>query len=333
MAAFLDVCRFSPTAGGTTDFTYSAVVQGYQSPTAAGVANGRLYKYRAESANLLEWEVGEGAYNTGTGVLARTTVLFNSAGGTSKISFTLAPQVAIVALKEDLISVEEANSFTTAQQTQARNNINASAPTRTITVLPSGSGTYTVPPGSKAISIFAIGGGGGGAGGNNSVSGGMGGTTTFSGGTLSAGGGFGGGGGSTFTAPGIGGASSGGNVINITGSGGGIGALTTGTTNSPGGDGGAGALGGSGTGVNAGVGGSGSTNSGAGGAGGGVSNPTVAFGGAGGGSGGLVRHLISSPAATYTYVVGAAGTAGTGGTGGNNGGTGGSGVIIIEETY
>lgn len=111
MAAWLDVCRFSPTAGGTTDWTFSAAVVGYQSPTAAGVVNGAIYRYRAESSDLTQWEIGFGAYNTGTGVLARTTVLYNSAGtGTgagqsgagSKINFTLVPQVAVVLLAEDL---------------------------------------------------------------------------------------------------------------------------------------------------------------------------------------------------------------------------------------
>ncbi|WP_441235658.1 hypothetical protein [Bradyrhizobium sp. 930_D9_N1_4] len=125
MAAFLNVCRYTPTAGSTTDWTFSAAVTGYQSPTAAGVVNGRLYKYRAESSDLSQWEIGEGAYNTGTGVLARTTVLFNSSGTTSKINFSAAPQVAIVALKEDLLSVEEANAFTAGQKTQARSNIGA----------------------------------------------------------------------------------------------------------------------------------------------------------------------------------------------------------------
>ena len=79
MAAFLDACRFNPTAGGTTDWTYSSAVNGYQSPAAANVVNGRVYKYRAESADLSQWELGEGTYNTATGVLTRTTVLFNSA--------------------------------------------------------------------------------------------------------------------------------------------------------------------------------------------------------------------------------------------------------------
>ncbi len=127
MAAFLDGCRFNPAAGGTADWTYASAVNGYQSPAAANVVNGRLYKYRAESADLSQWEFGEGAYNTATGVLARTTVLYNSSGTTSKINFSTAPQVAIVALKEDLISVEEANSFTATQRAQARSNIGVTA--------------------------------------------------------------------------------------------------------------------------------------------------------------------------------------------------------------
>jgi hypothetical protein len=123
MAAFLDGCRFNPTAGGTADWTYSSPVPGYQSPAAAHVVNGRVYKYRAESADLSQWELGEGAYNTATGVLARTTILFNSSGTTTAINFSSVPQIAIVALKEDLISIEEANSFTPAQKLQALSNL------------------------------------------------------------------------------------------------------------------------------------------------------------------------------------------------------------------
>jgi hypothetical protein len=123
MAAFLNACRFNPTAGGTTDWTYSSAVNGYQSPGAAGAVSGRLYKYRAESADLSQWEIGEGSWNSGTGVLSRTAVLFNSSGTTSKINFSTVPQVAVVAIKEDLISISEANSFTSAQRAQARENI------------------------------------------------------------------------------------------------------------------------------------------------------------------------------------------------------------------
>lgn len=102
MAKFLDVARFTPTLGGTTDWTVSAAVTGYQTPVAAGAVDGINYRYRAESADLTQWEVGYGvASSTGT-VFARTTVLFNSSGTTSKISFSTVPTVGIVPLAEDL---------------------------------------------------------------------------------------------------------------------------------------------------------------------------------------------------------------------------------------
>lgn len=102
MSSLLNICRFNPTAGGTTDWTYSSAVTGYQSPTAANAVNGATYSYRAESSDLSQWEVGFGAYNSGTGVFGRTTVLFNSLGTTAKINFSTVPQVAVVALAEDL---------------------------------------------------------------------------------------------------------------------------------------------------------------------------------------------------------------------------------------
>lgn len=110
-SSFADVCRFNPTAGGTTAWTYSSAVQGYQSPAAAGLVNGAQYSYRAESADLTQWENGQGIWNSSTGVLTRAKVISNSSGtgtGTGQsgagtlINFTAAPQVAIVALAEDL---------------------------------------------------------------------------------------------------------------------------------------------------------------------------------------------------------------------------------------
>lgn len=101
-ALFADSVLFTPTAGGTTDWTFSGAVQGYQSMSAAGMVNGQTYAYRAESSDLSQWEIGTGVYNSGTGVLTRATVLYNSSGTTSKISFTAAPQVGIVALSSDL---------------------------------------------------------------------------------------------------------------------------------------------------------------------------------------------------------------------------------------
>lgn len=98
----LDVVRFNPTSGGTTDWTVSSAVTGYQTPASGGAANGAQYSYRAESSDLTQWEVGVGTYNTTGPVLSRTTVLFNSSGTTSKINFSAAPQVSVVALKEDI---------------------------------------------------------------------------------------------------------------------------------------------------------------------------------------------------------------------------------------
>lgn len=123
MAAWVDACRFNPTAGGLTDWTVSSAVVGYMTPAGAAAVNGRTYKYRAESADITVWEIGEGTYNSSTGVLTRTTILSNSSGTTSKINFAVAPQVAIVALKEDLISIEEDNVFTSTQKNQAQKNI------------------------------------------------------------------------------------------------------------------------------------------------------------------------------------------------------------------
>lgn len=132
MAAFLNNCRFIPAAGATTDWVYASTVGGCQSPALAGAIDGRKYKFIAISTDLTQWEIAEGAYTAASGTFARTTVLYNSSGsGTAsgqsgagtKISFTVAPNVAIVGVKEDLISIEEANAFTAAQMAQARANI------------------------------------------------------------------------------------------------------------------------------------------------------------------------------------------------------------------
>lgn len=121
MAKYVDRCRYNPTLGGTTDWTYSSAASGYQSPASAGIVNSSTYRYAAESADLSQWEIGYGAYNTGTGVLPRTGVLCNSSGtGTAsgqsgagtKINFSTVPQVAIVALMLDVPSLTENAIFT-----------------------------------------------------------------------------------------------------------------------------------------------------------------------------------------------------------------------------
>ncbi|CCE00926.1 hypothetical protein [Bradyrhizobium sp. STM 3809] len=336
MAAFLDICRFLPTAGGTTDWTYAAVVQGYQSPAAAGAVNGRLYKYRAESADLTQWEIGEGVYTSSTATLSRSTILFTSAGTTAKINFTAAPQVAIVALKEDLISIEEANGFSPTQQAQGRANLNAASVARTRTVITSGSGTYTTPAGSKTLLVRMVGGGGGGAGSANSTGngggGGAGGNTTFGSTFLVANGGSGGSGSGGPTSNG--GGASGGDLNQS----GGYGAASIGAGSGPqsavvGGAGAGSAFGAGGPGGWPNAGGVSAPSFGSGGGGAGGPASTTGYSGGGGASGGYCEKLIASPAATYAFAVGAGGAAGAAGTGGTSGSTGGSGIIIIDEFY
>jgi len=115
MASFVDLCRFNPTLGGTTDFVYSTAVAGCQSPAAANVLNGVNYKLYAVSADLSQWEIYQGAYNSSTGTFPRTTVLYNSlgtgsaagqSGAGTKINFSTVPQVAVVGLAEDAVTVD-----------------------------------------------------------------------------------------------------------------------------------------------------------------------------------------------------------------------------------
>lgn len=180
-SSILDAVLFNPTAGSTTDWTYSSAVTGYQSPAAAGAVNGTVYFYRAYSSDLTQWEEGYGAWNSGTSVLARTTVLFNSAGNTSKINFTNPPLVAIVAPTSLL--QDAASLFTTGVIPSARlgsggagggTKFLSDAQTFTTIVTPkaadqqvfTSSGTWTKPSGfsSKAYALIECWGAGGGAG-------------------------------------------------------------------------------------------------------------------------------------------------------------------------
>jgi hypothetical protein len=213
------------------------------------------------------------------------------------------------------------NSVNQIQLTAARRTL------PTVQTFTSGSGTYTTPANALYIEVLCVGSGGGGAGGGSGGgNGGAGGNTTFS--TLTAGGG------AATTGQvnaGAGGSASGGdmNIVGGTGTGGGTGTVILG------GCGGASSLGGNGGGGNAAAGGAGiaaATNSGSGG-GGGTTNSGANLVGSGGSAGGTVRKIITGPAATYSYAVGAAGSAGSAGSGGTAGGAGGSGFIMVIERY
>lgn len=97
---FVNVCKFTAASAGTGSFVVSAAVTGYQTPLTAG-ASSFNYRYRAESADLTQWEVGTGAYTPGTVTLTRTPSI-NSVGGSSAINFTTAPQVGLVFSADDI---------------------------------------------------------------------------------------------------------------------------------------------------------------------------------------------------------------------------------------
>lgn len=112
MSSLVDVVLFNPVAAGASDFVVSAARLGYLTPAAAGAVNGATYSYRAESADLAQWEVGRGVWNAGSDTLTRAVVLYNSLGNTAKINFTLVPQVGLVALATDVAALDGIAHFT-----------------------------------------------------------------------------------------------------------------------------------------------------------------------------------------------------------------------------
>ncbi len=219
------------------------------------------------------------------------------------------------------------------------NAVLAAVTAPTVQKFTSGSGTYTTPANCKYIRIVAVAGGGGG-GGSGTTDGGSqtaGGATTFgsvislaggNAGTAGVNGGAGGTGGVVTTMT----ASPGGmSVAGGGGSGGIYGTAGLGLVNAKGGHGGASFLGGGSNSTYTSGGTGGVTNSGGGGGGGACVAAVPGGGGAGAGAGCDV--LVTSPAATYSYAVGAAGTAGNAGTSGTAGTAGGSGVIVVYEFY
>lgn len=209
----------------------------------------------------------------------------------------------------------------------------------TVQTFTSGSGTYTKPtsPAPLYIKVTVMGGGagGGGAGSTGATNGTNGNASSFGSSLLTANGGGGGpsqgtganggaGGSCTINSPAI-------SLINAIG---GYGGESQGNSSyALGGMGGSSALGGAGGGgYSANPGTAGATNTGGGGGGGGGS-VVVTAGGCGGGSGGYLQAIITSPSATYAYVVGGSASGGSAGTNGAVGGAGGSGIVVVEEFY
>jgi hypothetical protein len=292
--------------------------------SASRVSPGNLdYVVPGTTTEAGAWEKN---YNEQTGILTIDVGACWNASTTSRVVMT---------------NISASASFyltISASRNPALTGINApQAPT--VQKFTSGSGTYTRPANVRYINVKMVGaGGGGGGGGTGSFgTGGAGGNTTFGSSLLVANGGAGG---SAGSAPGAPGTVSLGTAVGtaLTGGYGGMGQFNSSTTAYlSGGHGGSSPFGGAGYGGYAGVAaaaGSAISNTGSGG-GGGAHNAgsTGASTGPGGSSGGYADAIITSPATSYSYTVGAAGTAGTAGTSGFAGGAGGSGYIIVTEYY
>lgn len=197
-------------------------------------------------------------------------------------------------------------------------------PTRT--VLASGSGTYTTPPGCVQLRIFMVGPGGGGGAYNSGGDGSDGTDTAFNSIVAKTGrGGKQGTNSPTFGDGGVGGASGTGTAsLRRPGQSGtsGIYSVALGLQMGSGSPGGNSLLGAGSTTVSSPA----AANSGGGGAGAPSFDPSTG-GGGGGGAGEYVEIIINNPAASYAYAVGA------GGSGAPGASAGGSGAIIVDEIY
>jgi hypothetical protein len=123
MASLALGVKFNPASAGTADFVYSSAVAGYVGPaaTSPAMADGKTYRYRAESADLSQWEFGYGVYTAATQTIARSTIQLSSTG--AKVSFTVPPQVGVTAFPADVLLFDDAMALTALQKNQARNNI------------------------------------------------------------------------------------------------------------------------------------------------------------------------------------------------------------------
>jgi hypothetical protein len=279
--------------------TFNSTVTFNTSPSFAGGIT--LPANSVSSSNL----VNNTVTNADLAQMATDTIKGNNTGGTANATDLTIPQVAAL--------------FSNPQ----------------VTVLTSGTGTYTTPTNAKYLIVEMVGAGGGSGGNGTSAAtaGGTGGNSTFGTTFLVANGGAGGNlATGTLAANCSGGTASGGD-INISGKGG-HGSLVLSGGTGPGGDGGDSYYGGAGLGATASSATAGNVAVGYGSGGGGASGASgTVSGSGGGGAGGWLRKLITSPLSTYSYAVGTAGTAGAAGASGAIGATGFGGLISVTAYF
>jgi hypothetical protein len=332
----------NPTDCGVGEFANAIAANGNLTcavPTSIGDVVGpassvdnELVLFNSTTGKLIKRASGNGAVSVSSGVVTQGTLSLAN-GGTGGTDAAVSGGIVF----SDADSMEISAAGTSGQYLKSNGS---SAPSFASFVAPtvqrftSGSGTYTTAANVLYIKVRMIGGGGGGGGGGSASwgTGGNGGTVTFGGGGLaSCTGGTGAqlaivtGGTCTISSPAV-------TIATVTGASSSNGFTGTGFVA---GSTGAGTLfGGGGSGC---VSGSGSPAPaavafGAGG-GGGCGSSISGNGGVGGAGGGYAEFIISSPSATYAYVIPAVASGGSAGTGGTAGGAGAIGYVEVTEYY
>ena len=91
-----DRVREVSTSSGLGAVTLGGVVTGFQSFAIIGNGNTTFYCIAGQGTN--EWEVGIGTYTSASNSLSRDTILSSSAGGTTKVDFSVGPKDVFVTL-------------------------------------------------------------------------------------------------------------------------------------------------------------------------------------------------------------------------------------------
>lgn len=89
---------------GTGDITLGAAADTYASFAEAGVSDGDIVSYLITQDGAAE--IGKGTYTASGTSLSRDTVVWSSAGGTTKINVTSAAYVFITALSQDIVQID-----------------------------------------------------------------------------------------------------------------------------------------------------------------------------------------------------------------------------------
>jgi len=141
-----DRVKETSTTAGTGTLTLAGASAGFQSFAVIGNGNTTYYSIFDPTANT--WEVGIGTYTSSGTTLSRDTVLANSSGNTSPISFAANSKDVFATYPAGKAVYEDAVNTAYAEQVGASNGFIINK----LTV----STSYTVPSGYSAMSAGPI---------------------------------------------------------------------------------------------------------------------------------------------------------------------------------